>query len=217
MFVPVAPVDQVTVPAQPVATNWAFSPSHTKVLSVVMAGAAGFAEVPMVTGSEDDDVPQLVVQVAVYVPAPTWVLVPVAPFDQVTVPAQPVAVNVAFSPSHTVDLSALMDGAAGLSEVPIVTGSDAGDVPQLVVQVAVYVPVPTCTVAPFPINAGPATPGLYQEIVPAHPDAVSVAFSSPHTVALSVVTDGLAGGVCWLITRGPADTVPPQLVLQIAL
>lgn len=64
-------------------------------------------------------------------------LLPVAPVDQVIVPAHPVAVSVAFSPSHTVVLSALTDGAAGLSEVPIVTGSEAGDVPHVVVQVAV--------------------------------------------------------------------------------
>ena len=70
-------------------------------------------------------------------------LVPVAPLDQVTVPAHPVAVSVAFSPSHTVGLSALIDGADGLSEVPMVTGLDAAEVPQLVVQVAVYVPTPT--------------------------------------------------------------------------
>lgn len=64
-------------------------------------------------------------------------LVPVVPFDQLTVPAQPVAVNVAFSFSHTVDLLVLTDGAAGFVEVPIVTGADAFEVPQPEVQVAV--------------------------------------------------------------------------------
>lgn len=64
-------------------------------------------------------------------------LLPVAPVDQVTVPAHPVAVNVALSVPQTVVLSALTDGAAGLSEVPIVTGFEADEVPQAVVQVAV--------------------------------------------------------------------------------
>jgi hypothetical protein len=41
-------------------------------------------------------VPQLFVQVAVYVPTPTWIEVCVLPLgDQVTVPEQPVAVKVA--------------------------------------------------------------------------------------------------------------------------
>ena len=62
---------------------------------------------------------------------------PVAPVDQVTVPEHPVAVSVALSLSHTVALSALTDGAAGLSEVPMITGAEAFEVPQLVVQVAV--------------------------------------------------------------------------------
>lgn len=65
MLVPVAPLDQVTVPVHPVAVSVTCSPIHTVVLSAVTVGAAGFAEVPIVTGSEDDDVPQLVVQVAV--------------------------------------------------------------------------------------------------------------------------------------------------------
>jgi len=143
--------------------------------------------------------------------------VPVALFDQVTVPAQPLAVSVAFSPSHTVALSALTDGAAGFTEVPMVTGLEAGEVPQLVVQVAVYVPAPTCTVAPFPIVTGAVVPGLYQVSVPVQPVAVSVAFSSPQTAPLLVVTDGATGAFSWPITSGPADTVPPQLVVQVAV
>ena len=137
MLTPVAPVDQVIVPAHPAAVTVAFSPPHTVALSALTDGAAGLADVPIVTGADATDVPQLVVQVAVYVPAPTWITLTVWPVDHVMAPAQPVAVSVAFSPSHTVALSALTDGAAGLSEVPIVTGAEAADVPQLVVQVAV--------------------------------------------------------------------------------
>ena len=64
-------------------------------------------------------------------------LVPVAPVDQVTVPAHPVAVIVAFSVAHTIVLSVVNTGAVGAGEVPIVMVLDAADTPHVVVQVAV--------------------------------------------------------------------------------
>lgn len=138
MLLPVAPVDHTIVPVHPVAVSVAFSPSHTIVLSVWMDGVAGPSEIPIVTGTEMSEVPQWVVQVAVKVPAyPIWMLAPVAPVDQVTVPAQPAAVSVAFSPAHINALSVLTDGTSGLSEVFIITGTDFSDVPQVVAQVAV--------------------------------------------------------------------------------
>ena len=58
--------------------------------------------------------PQLLVQVAVYVPAPTcigfWILLLCV---QVTVPAQPVAVNVAFCVPQMLVMSAVIVGAFG--------------------------------------------------------------------------------------------------------
>ena len=64
-------------------------------------------------------------------------LVPVAPVDQVIVPAHPVAVIVAFSVKHTVILSVVNTGADGEGDVPIVIVLDAADTPHDVVQVAV--------------------------------------------------------------------------------
>ena len=59
-------------------------------------------------------VPQLLVQVAVYVPAPTWIGFCVLPLCvHVTVPAQPVAVNVAFCVPQIFVISAVIVGAFG--------------------------------------------------------------------------------------------------------
>lgn len=103
----------------------------------VITGADGFSDVPIVIVFDTADTPHSVVQVAVYVPAPTSAVVPVAELDQVTVPAQPVAVNIAFSVPHTAVLSDVITGAAGLSEVPMIIVLEATDVPQSEVQVAV--------------------------------------------------------------------------------
>jgi hypothetical protein len=143
MLFPVAPFDQFRIPEQPVAVTVAFSSPHTVNLSALTAGASGFSEVPMVTAMDAPDVPQLVEHVAVYVPGPTWIDDPVAPLDQFTVPAHPLAVSVAFSSPHTFSLSAVTAGAAGLFVVPMVTDWDAADVPQAVVHVTLYVPLPT--------------------------------------------------------------------------
>lgn len=131
-----APLDQFTLPAQPLAVSVAFSSPHTFSLSAVTAGAAGLFVVPMVMLTELAEVPQSVVQVTVYVPLPTWILLPVAPLDQFKVPEQPLAVKVAFSASQTAKRSACMLGAFGFSPEPMVTGTEASDLPQLVVQVA---------------------------------------------------------------------------------
>ncbi len=115
IVVPVAVVLQVTVPLHPFAVKVAFSPSQHTVLSVVTTGTLGAVLVPMVIVFELPEVPQLVVHVAVYVPAPTSLLVPVPkPADQLIVPpSQPVAVNLAFSFAHTDDLSVANTGADG--------------------------------------------------------------------------------------------------------
>ncbi|KPM46555.1 hypothetical protein AFM12_19355 [Jiulongibacter sediminis] len=71
MLAPVAPVLQVIVPLQPVAVNVAFSPSQHTVLSVLIDGEDGGLPVFIVIVLLTPDVPQLLLQVAVYVPAPT--------------------------------------------------------------------------------------------------------------------------------------------------
>ncbi len=67
----------------------------------------------MVTGVLAGDVPQVFVHVAVYVPAPTLIVVPVAELLHVTVPIQFDAVKVASSLPHTNVLFAVMLGANG--------------------------------------------------------------------------------------------------------
>ena len=137
MLVPLMPLDQVKVPSHPAAVKVAFSSPHTVSLFVLSTGAAGLSDLPMVRLAEARDVPQAVVHVAVYVSSPTTIVFPVAPFDHVIVPAQPEAVKVALSLSHTVALFAVTCGASGLSEEPTLMLAEAAEVPQAVVQVAV--------------------------------------------------------------------------------
>ncbi len=140
----VAPVpnvpDHVIVPSvQPVAVNVAFSVPQTTVLFAEITGATGAGLVPIVTVFELPEVPQLVVQVAVYVPVPTSFVVPTPiPPDHVIVPpAQPVAVKVAFSVPHTVVLFELITGALGAGPLVIVTVFETDEVPHEFTHVAV--------------------------------------------------------------------------------
>jgi hypothetical protein len=92
----------------------------------------------MVIIFESPEVPHVVVQVAVYVPAVTSLVEPVPPTDHVIVPpSQPVAVNIAFSVPHIVVLLADITGADGVAPVLIVTLFELPEVPHVVVQVAV--------------------------------------------------------------------------------
>ena len=127
----------VTVPLQPVAFNVAFSPSQHTVLSVVTNGAVGNGSLIIVTDTDTGDVPHAVVHVAVYVPTPTSLVVPVPPTDHVTVPVQPVAVNMAFSVPHTVVLFAETTGGTGVVPGVTVIAFDAGLLPQLLIHTAV--------------------------------------------------------------------------------
>ncbi|MCP9754945.1 hypothetical protein EGI26_07235, partial [Lacihabitans sp. CCS-44] len=140
------PADQVIVPpTQPVAVNVALSFAQTLLTLLVNTGAAGGVPVVIVTVFEADDVPHELTHVAVYVPAPTSLLVPTPnPADQVIVPpTQPVAVNVALSFAQTLLTLLVNTGAAGGVPVVIVTVFEADDVPHELTHVAVYVPAPT--------------------------------------------------------------------------
>ena len=134
------PPDQVTVPPlHPTAVKIAFSTPQIIVLFADIDGAVGVAPVDIVTLFEFPEVPQLVVHVAVYVPAPTSFVRPVPnPPDQVSVPPlQPAAVNVAFSVPQSVVLFVDIVGAVGVAPVVIVTLFEFPEVPQPVVHVAV--------------------------------------------------------------------------------
>jgi hypothetical protein len=131
--------DQVIVPsAQPVAVNVALSVPQITVLLAAITGATGAGLVPIVIEFELPEVPQLVVHVAVYVPAPTSLVVPTPLPDHVIVPpAQPVAVNVALSVPQTVVLLDAITGADGAGPLLIVIVFEADEVPQELTHVAV--------------------------------------------------------------------------------
>lgn len=138
MVAPVISLFHIIVPEQFSAVSVAFSVPHTCVLLAVMVGAAGAPPLLIVTDVEAGLVPQVVVQVAVYVPAPTSLVVPVVPSFHVTVPVQLLAVSVAFSVPQTCVLLVVTLGAVGVAPpLVMVTELDATLVPQEVVQVAV--------------------------------------------------------------------------------
>ena len=107
-------LDHFIVPEQLIAVKVISSCPQISVLFAEITGATGDGLVPIVIVFEFPDVPQLVVHVAVYVPAPTSLVVPTPPPDQVIVPpTHPVAVSVALSVPHTVVLLEKIVGAAG--------------------------------------------------------------------------------------------------------
>jgi hypothetical protein len=134
---PEAPLLQVTEPEQFNAFRTVDSPSQIEDLFALMVGASGFNPVVIATLFEAPLVPQVAVQVAVYVPAVlTMICVPVSPVLQVTVPVQLVALITALSPVQTEVLFGLIVGAAGVVPVTIVTSFDLALVPQLLLHVA---------------------------------------------------------------------------------
>jgi hypothetical protein len=211
MLLPIAELLHVTVPEHPVAVNVAVSLLHRLVLFVAIVGFAGVVPVVMVTTFDAPLVPHAVVQVALYVPATlTVMLVPVAELLHVTVPPQPVAVNVAVSLLHRLVLLAAITGAVGVAPVVIVITFDTPLVPQDVVQVALYVP------AVFTVILVPAAE-LLQVTVPEHPVAVNVAVSLLHRLVLFVAIVGAFGGVPVVIVTTFDIPLVPQLLLQVAL
>lgn len=140
MLFPVAPVLQVTVPAQPVAVSVTGSLEQIAGLEAVSVGVvpASFTVTTVAgfdAGLRQAAAPQVAVYEVVLV-GDTEILAPVAPFDHVTVPAHPVAVSVEVWPAHIVLGAADTTGAFG---VPTVTDTEPAGLGQLapVPQVAV--------------------------------------------------------------------------------
>jgi hypothetical protein len=139
MLVPVALVLHFTVPpVHPVAVNVAVSLLHKAVFDGLITGADGVVPVVMVITFDAPLVPQVLLHVALYVPATlTIMLVPVALVLHFTVPpVHPVAVNVAVSLLHKAVFDGLITGADGVVPVVIVTTFDAPLAPQLLLHVA---------------------------------------------------------------------------------
>ena len=130
---PVAPVLHFTMPEQPLALKVALSALHKLVLLVLITGAAGLLPVLITIALLAPLSPQLLIQVALYVPAVlTLMLAVVAPVLHFKVPEQPVALKVALSALHKLVLLVLITGAAGLLPILITISFDFGLTPQIV-------------------------------------------------------------------------------------
>ena len=198
------------MPVAQAAVSRVVSPSQTVVFSAATTGAAGVLPVPITTGVEAGEAPHEVTHVAVYVPAPTCLGLAVVLSFHCTVPLAQVAVRVAFSSPHTLVLFAVICGAVGAGWLVITTGVEAGEVPQLLTHVAVYVPGPTRIGLPVLLLFQVSTPPVGQ--LP-----VRVAFSSPHTLSLLAVICGAVGAGWVVIVTGVEATEVPQLLTHIAV
>ena len=122
MLAPVAPVLQVTVPAQPVAVNVIGSLLQTDAFEAVSVGAVPTELTVMRVALDAGLVHSPILQIAVYeveAVGDTTIEAPVAPFDQFTVPKQPEAVNVTDSPEQITCLLALITGAVGVETLTV--------------------------------------------------------------------------------------------------
>jgi hypothetical protein len=134
---PVALVLHLIVPLQPVDINVALSVLHKLFLSVLITGAAGFEPDVMIIALLIPLSPQLLLHVAVYVPALlTLIVAVVAPLLHLTVPPQPVALNVAVSVPQILVLFEEIVGGTGNVPVTIVTTLLAPLSPQLLIHTA---------------------------------------------------------------------------------
>lgn len=200
------------VPLQPVAVNVAVSVPQIVTLFAVIVGVVGVTPVRITTEFDDELVPQIFVQDAVYVPeAVTSNVLPVAPvtFHEIVPSLQPDAVNVAFSPSQQIVLSDVITGAEGLFPFWIVTLPLEILVPQSVVQVAVYAPLW------FTIIVEPVEP-LLQRILPAQPSAVNVAVCASQMIGEEVFTTGGFGLSPIVIITSFDLGLIPQIFSQVA-
>jgi hypothetical protein len=148
LLVPVPNVpDHVMVPpAQPAAVTVVVALAHTSV-APDNTGATGAALVPITIELDTVEIPQISEQVAVYVPGPTALLVPVPnePDHVMVPPVQPVAVIVAVVFGQT-SVAPANTGAAGTGLAPTVIGVEFALLPHVLSQYALYVPAPTLIV-----------------------------------------------------------------------
>ena len=124
--------------AQALAVNVTFSLPHTGPVLPVILGAVGTDPGVTVIVFDAGLLPHWFSHTAVYVPAPTLIVLVVSPVLHFNVPVtQALAVNVTFSLPHTGPVLPVIVGADGLLNFCIVTGVELLLVPQFVVHVAV--------------------------------------------------------------------------------
>jgi hypothetical protein len=187
----VAPVDQRTVPSQPVAESVTLPPGHIcDVVQVIVGGVGGGANVT-VAEPVAEFVQLAAGQVAVYVVVAdtvTLIVLPVAPLLHVTPEAQPEAVSDTGVPAHTLVLLAvtvIVGVVAGFTVT--VTPCESPELQLSEVHLAVYVVV---AVAVTLIEA-PVCP-LDHVTVPEQLVADNLTTSPEQTVGLSA---DIIGGV----------------------
>jgi hypothetical protein len=144
--VPNVPDHVMVPPAQPAAVTVVVPLAHTSV-APDNTGATGAALVPITIELDTAEIPQISEHVAVYVPGPTTLLVPVpnVPDHVIVPPAQPVAVIVAVVLGQT-SVAPVNTGAVGTGLAPTVIGVEFALLPQIFSQYALYVPAPTLIV-----------------------------------------------------------------------
>ena len=119
ILVPLPPFDQLTVPPQPLAVKVSVLGEHTTLVDgAVIVGAVGCVTIcKPVTATLAGEIQDPTVQVAVMLYVPTLEsvrLLPLPPFDQLTVPAQPLAVKVSvLGEQTTLVAGAVIVGATG--------------------------------------------------------------------------------------------------------
>jgi hypothetical protein len=134
----VAPVLHVKLPTQPLTLNFVLSPTQIPVLPVIIKGALGLLPVLITISFDLGLTPQIVSHTTVYVPATLTVIrLVVAPVLQFKIPLQPLALNIALSPTHNTSLFVNMSGVLGFTPVLITIGVDEELLPHSLLHVAV--------------------------------------------------------------------------------
>lgn len=135
----VSPVLHLSVPdVHALADKVTFSVPHTGPVLPVIVGAVGTVPGNTIIVFEAGLLPQMFSHTAVYVPAPTLIVLVVSPVLHLSVPVvQALADKVTFSFAHTGPVLPVITGAVGLLNFCIVTGVELLLVPHVVVHVAV--------------------------------------------------------------------------------
>jgi hypothetical protein len=210
MLLLVEPLLHNKLPVQPLAVIVATSLPQILVLSGVITGAFGAVPFVMVTTLLAGLEPQLLLQLALNVPlAFTVMLLLVEPLLHNKLPVQPLAVIVATSLPQIFVLSGVITGAFGAVPFVMVTTLLAGLEPQLLLQLALNVPLA------FTVMLAVVAPLLHNKL-PVQPLAVIVATSLPQILVLSGVITGAFGLLSVLISKTAEATLLPQLLLQVA-
>ena len=193
---------------QPFAVKLTLSVPQTLPLVGVIAGAAGLSPVVMMPLFDNALVPQLLVQVAVYSPTPTLMLLVVSPVLHFNVPLAQLDVKVNLSVPHTLP-PPVTTGAAGLSPAVTVMVLDKPLLPQMFSHVAVYVPTPTLILKLVELL-------LHSKLPTVQPVVVNVTVLVPQAMPPPLMTGATAVGTFCIVTE-PDDSLSPHSLIHFTL